>query len=134
MGVQLVLRYVTKASHIRRILVCYDMANQVRIIQYKDRLIEAYIYKNKLSLYDAVYIDDDSLRHVALENPEDPECRVARNLQIGINFDSVAQLDTLISSLTENNVEKNIPQYIDKIIAHWEKNGYETEWCASRSR
>ena len=109
------------------------MANQVHTITYKDRQIEAYIYKNKYSFYDGVYTDGVALYHMSLQDPKDPECNVASKVQIGINFDSVSQLDTLLSSSQGHQLERDIRLQLDKLIAHWIQHGYETEWCASRS-
>jgi hypothetical protein len=59
----------------------------IRTIAFGDRLIEAYVYKNVYSFFDAVYVEDDTMYHLSLEDPTNPECDVARRLKVGINFD-----------------------------------------------
>jgi hypothetical protein len=105
----------------------------IRTIVFGDRRIEAYIYKNAYSFFDGVYVEDDTMYHLSLEDPTDPECGVARRLRVGINFDTVAQLDTLIpKEMPANKVERDIRRCLDKIIAHWMESGYEVEWCRRR--
>jgi hypothetical protein len=105
----------------------------IRMIVFGDRRIEAYVYKNAYSFFDGVYVEDDTMYHLSLVDPTDPECGVAQRLRVGINFDTVAQLDTLIpKEIPEHTVERDIRRCLDKIIAHWMENGYEMEWCQRR--
>jgi hypothetical protein len=113
----------------------------IRAIAFGDRRIDAYVFKNAYSFFDGVYVEDDTMYHLSLEDPTDPECGVARRLSVGINFDTVAQLDTLIpkdipkdipKEMSEHKVERDIRRCLDKIIAHWMENGYEVEWCRRR--
>jgi hypothetical protein len=103
----------------------------IRTIAHGDRRIEAYVFKNAYSFFDGVYVEDDTMYQLSLEDPTDPECDVARRLRVGINFDTVAQLDTLITH-SDHKVERDIRRCLDKIIAHWMENGYEMEWCQRR--
>jgi len=105
----------------------------IRTIALGDRRIEAYVFKNAYSFFDGVYVEDDTMYHLSLEDPTDPECDVARNLKIGINFDTVAQLDALIpKDIPANKIERDIRRCLDNIIAQWMENGYEVEWCRRR--
>ena len=109
----------------------------IRTIAFGDRLIEAYVYKNAYSFLDAVYVEDDTMYKLSLSDPTNPECDVAQRLRVGVNFDTVAQLDTLIpkeipKDMPERKVERDIRRCLDRIIEHWIKNGYEVEWCMSR--
>ena len=61
----------------------------IRTIAFGERRIEAYVYKNVYSFFDAVYVEDDTMYHLSLEDPTNPECDVARRLKVGINFDTL---------------------------------------------
>ena len=104
----------------------------IRTIAFGDRRIEAYVYKNAYSFFDAVYVEDDTMYHLSLEDSTNPECDVARRLRVGINFDTVAQLDVLIpkeipKEMPKDKVERDIRRCLDRIIEHWIKNGYEVK-------
>ena len=108
----------------------------IRTIAFGERRIEAYVYKNVYSFFDAVYVEDDTMYHLSLEDPTNPECDVARRLKVGINFDTVSQLDILIpndipeetpKAIPEHTVERDIRRCLDRIIEHWMETGYEVK-------
>ena len=112
----------------------------IRTIAFGDRRIEAYVYKNVYSFFDGVYVEDDTMYHLSLEDPTNPECDVARRLKVGINIDTVSQLDILIpkdipeetpkdmpKDIPEHTVERDIRRCLDRIVEHWMETGYEVK-------